>query len=280
MDQLSWQEQRRRELTENSATFRAGLVQLKNALRAEDGGKSGPRFLQSAGATAKEAMIDIIVEDLTAVAMAENEFLVNRQKLSGFVYRMVRYGVLLPPDLMPVRLEDRPGVSGELHDHVETIIELDERLKKLTSVEPAAIQDDVTNVCHFGYWSARLGARIFNALRRDLHDRPHDPADEWFASFVSASAALEEARYRATLGLALDKNLGVDEEDSANGAPNDGRWTIPLADGGWVDLAACERFVEQVSNGTAKPRTRWLHRPAPEAALLAERVVDEKTTSI
>lgn len=266
MDELTWREQRRRQLTENSPLYRAGLLQLKDALRAENSGKSGPHFLKSAGHDAKEAMIDIIVEDLVAVAIAENRFLINRQKLSGYVHRMARYGVLTPPDMMQVGVEVRPGVSGELNDHLDALVELDKGLNRLAAIDNVAVAGDLTSVCRFGYWSARLGARIFNSLRRELNDTPHDPAQEWFADFVSASGALEEARYRRALGLDTD-GVGTKSTDQRG-------WYVALAGGGWIDLDACVVFAEQVANGTAKPRTRWLHLPEPAEPLLEE-ITDE-----
>ena len=273
IDLSNWDAKRRTERTERSPLYRTGLLQLQSALSAESGGISGQQFLEAAGAAAKEAMIDIIVEDLTVVAVAGNRFLANRQKLASHVYRMARYGVLIPADLMPVSADDRPGVSGELNANLDALIELDPRLNRLSSIDDVAVSGDLTSVCHFGYWSARLGASVFNSLRQDLNDIPHDPAHGWFASLVLASGALEEARYRR----ALEVEQAGHEQPQAEGSG----WTVELDDGGWIDLHACALFVEQVSDGTAKPLTRWLHLPEPEIKepMLAEIDADDETAS-
>ena len=110
-------------------------------------------------------------------------------------------------------------------------------------------------------------------MRQDLNDIPHDPAHEWFARLVLASGALEEARYRR----ALEVEQAGHEQPQAEGSG----WTVELDDGGWINLQACALFVEQVSGGTAKPLTRWLHLPEPEIKepMLAEIDADDETAS-
>lgn len=144
-----------------------------------------------------------IMSEVLEVITANDQILANREKLSGCVANMTRYQVLILPPLGdqesdPTELVGKPGISGELREHLVELAQKDERLKKvfydadLTKLS----KQDIFDTCLFRYWIQHLWVSVFHDIRMQLQDYHTNVDKDWFKPFVAAMCAWQEYLYR------------------------------------------------------------------------------------
>ena len=140
-------------------------------------------------------------ERVQRICTAQDRFKEMRFLLSDVTLDFARFQVLV---IDPTPASDPTGmrgglVTGELKPIVRQIVQADEDMKAMWSLEPNASLGEVWNLVLLSYWRTYWWSETINACRKALGDAPRD--HDWYAGFIYAACVKAEYDLRQQAGL-------------------------------------------------------------------------------
>lgn len=151
---------------------------------------------------------------MSGVSRSIDPIMVGRAKLIAAMLEFAMYQVLVippPPESDPSELRGRPGISGQLREHVFTLASKnDELCSILRGAEQPLTADGAWDFVLRSYWTCYWFLESLNAVRIELGDCRE--AEDWYRPFMHAACAHREHLYRRE--LALPPSFATDEADA------------------------------------------------------------------
>jgi len=146
-----------------------------------------------------------LMEEAIAIATSSSSVLTNRQKLANSVVELATYQVLVlepAPTPDPTRLRGNRGITGELRSRLVELAEKEKFLREfMHAYPPVTSWDDVWNPVLLRYRVTWARARLHEELRYVLDDTNPTQENDWYAPFLVATCAYQEAQFRKAIGM-------------------------------------------------------------------------------
>ena len=158
----------------------------------------------------KRSIAERFAEEYSEIFESESPALKNREKLVAFSLGQARYHVLLLNSIDPNQfLINMPGVTGELNNHLQTIVNADTELKGLieesatnAGQDPQRLDlNNISLIIHLYFWRSGLFTSACNTIRIGLKDFDEDPELDWYRPMYATMCASQEDQYREEIGL-------------------------------------------------------------------------------
>lgn len=152
---------------------------------------------------AKQEQTQYIHQKFVDISTAANPFMAAREELCNHSILFAQFAsIALTEDEKSVHeiYQDTPYISGQLHHHVEQIVEHFEELQRFKFDEPDATAEDLITFCN-----ARSAILLFhcnglNMIRMFIEGKESYDQD-WFRAMIQALMVGEEDRWREHIGL-------------------------------------------------------------------------------
>lgn len=157
----------------------------------------------------KEKLTVEIMVKVARVLMADDPIMENRIYLCNWVSHMAQFGVLVMP-LAPNKdytgLRGKPGITGELRNHLLKLAEKDKYLNKFVwsstvDLSVGTYEENLFEMYLLQSCIGEVNVHIANLLRCWLGDYHTDKEKDWFEKFLEIEFAWYESIYRNTIGL-------------------------------------------------------------------------------
>lgn len=140
--------------------------------------------------------------ELHEIFSADEPKTLCRDKL---VRRMLRYAPLRLMTLPPLPeadasgLRGMPGISGDMHRHIDDILEQDIELRRILDAEEASGDRPPTKALQRCFWRNHWFVESINAARTVIEDSPLE--NDWYRPFMHAACVNQEHLFRRMLNL-------------------------------------------------------------------------------
>jgi hypothetical protein len=149
----------------------------------------------------KNKVINDFYQQIFNFSQAENPFLAMREHLASSVIEYAGYQVLCltEEEKTEMSYSDCPFISGELHRHIDKVLEHDDELGKYKWEYPDISNDELVSFCNSSSVLNSYYVNGFNLVRFEFDDI--DEEKDWLNPFIKSMLIWKEDQIREKIAL-------------------------------------------------------------------------------